>query len=197
MKKKAKIFIGFIFILACLSSVLIFSGCGSKKNQKVQVEMENGDTFVIELYPEYAPKTVDNFIKLVSEGFYDGLTFHRVIDGFMAQGGGFDANGVEKPADSIYGEFANNGYTKNTLKHTRGVVSMARIGNMNDSASSEFFIMYNSAPGLDGDYAAFGKVTEGMDVVDKFLKVERTAGADGNISTPVTPIIIKKMTVVK
>ena len=197
MKKKAKIFIGFIFILACLSSVLIFSGCGSKKNQKVQVEMENGDTFVIELYPEFAPKTVDNFVKLVNEGFYDGLTFHRVIDGFMAQGGGFDANGVEKPSDSIYGEFANNGYTKNTLKHTRGVVSMARIGNMNDSASSEFFIMYNSAPGLDGDYAAFGKVTEGMDVVDKFLKVERTAGADGNISTPVTPIIIKKMTVVK
>ena len=188
--KKFIKFIKFILIglisLTIISTTAIFAGCNDNAN---------GGTFIIELYPEYAPQTVDNFVKLTEEGFFDGLTFHRIVDGFMAQGGGYDANGVKKEAQTIFGEFANNGYTQNTLKHTKGVVSMARIGGMNDSASSEFFIMYGDAPLLDGDYAAFGKVIEGMDVVEKFLTVERTMGFDGDLSSPVNPVIIKKMTV--
>lgn len=194
MKAKKLIWIA----LVCLSAALILLGCGSKENPKVQVEMENGDIFVIELYPEYAPKTVDNFVKLVEEGFYDGLTFHRVYEGFMAQGGGYDVNGEKKETATIKGEFSSNGYSQNTLKHTRGVISMARSNNM-DSASSEFFIMYDTNQGLDGDYAAFGKVTEGMETLDKFLEVEKTMGfaIDTIATVPVEPIIIKKMTVVK
>ncbi|MCL1858439.1 MAG: peptidylprolyl isomerase [Oscillospiraceae bacterium] len=189
-------------ILIFLSALLILSGCGPKENPKVEVEMENGGIFIIELYPEYAPKTVDNFVKLVEDGFYDGLIFHRVSEGFMAQGGGEDADGNKKPADSIFGEFSDNGYTQNTLKHTKGVISMARIGGDNNSASSEFFIMYDypySSMGLDGQYAAFGKVIEGMEVVEKFQEVEKMSGfaIDPNPTVPVEPIIIKKMTVKK
>jgi len=195
MKRFLCIILVCIFIISML--VLALAGCGEKPNPQIQVEMENGDIFIIELYPEYAPKTVDNFVKLVKDGFYDGLTFHRVYEGFMAQGGGYDSNDVKKPAESITGEFKNNGYNKNTLKHTRGVISMARIGGMNNSASSEFFIMYDNAPLLDGDYAAFGKVIEGMEVIDSFLLVEKTKYMDTIPTKPVEPIIIKKMTVVK
>ena len=159
--------------------------------------MENGGTFKIELYPEYAPKTVENFLKLVSEGFYDGLTFHRVVDDFMAQGGDPALSG-KKTADSIYGEFASNGFAQNTLHHDRGVISMART-NMPDSASSQFFICYSDtyAGSLDGNYAAFGKVIEGMETVDDFLKVERTYnGFDTSPATPVTPIVIAHAEVV-
>ena len=196
-------------ILVCLCAVLIFSGCnGEKENPKVQVEMENGGVFVLELYPEYAPKTVDNFVKLVEEGFYDGLVFHRIMDGFMAQGGGFDVDGNKKPADSIDGEFAENGFTQNTLEHTKGVISMARADTSYygdpipgyNSASSEFFIMYDfprHSSVLDGKYAAFGKVIEGMEVVDKFLEVERIYNSGGELAVPVEPVIIKKMTVLK
>ena len=205
---KSKKFTRFILIGIISVSVILamfnVSGCkkagsSGQNHPQVQVEMEDGNTFVIELYPEYAPKTVENFLKLVNDGFYDGLTFHRIIDGFMAQGGGYDASGAEKQADTIPGEFSNNGFTQNTLKHTKGVVSMARIGGMNDSASSEFFIMLDDkeGPGLDGDYAAFGKVIEGMDVITNFQKLDRTVGPDGNISTPVTPVVIKKMTEIK
>ena len=151
--------------------------------------MENGETFTMELYPEYAPRSVDNFVNLVREGFYDGLTFHRVIDNFMAQGG------MSQTADtqSIFGEFASNGFSQNTLKHVRGTVSMAR-SNFPDSASSQFFICYNECPWLDGNYAAFGKVIEGMETVDAFLEIERT-GAEH--SEPVTPIVIESAKLVE
>lgn len=131
----------------------------------VTIEMENGSVMKAELYPEIAPKTVENFIKLVKEGFYDGLIFHRVIPGFMIQGGCPDGNGMGGPGYSITGEFAQNGF-KNPLKHTRGVLSMARAMDPN-SAGSQFFIMHDDAPHLDGSYAAFGKVVEGLDVVDE------------------------------
>ena len=135
------------------------------QNPIVTFEMENGGKFVAELYPEYAPNTVANFVELVSQGFYDGLIFHRVIPGFMIQGGDPTGSGMGGPGHCIKGEFSQNGYKKNTLKHTRGVLSMAR-SMMADSAGSQFFVMHENAPHLDGAYAAFGKVTEGMDVVD-------------------------------
>ncbi len=131
----------------------------------VIIEMENGKKIEIELYPEVAPITVANFEKLVKEGFYDGLIFHRVIPGFMIQGGDPTGTGRGGSSERIKGEFASNG-VKNTLKHTRGVISMARSMDPN-SASSQFFIMHMDAPHLDDDYAAFGKVVSGMDVVDE------------------------------
>ena len=146
--------------------------------------MENGGIIKAELYPEVAPITVENFVKLINEKFFDGLVFHRVIEGFMIQGGGFDAVGKHKEADSIKGEFDANG-VKNELKHTRGVLSMARTMFPN-SASSQFFIMHNDAPNLDGQYAAFGKVTEGMDVVDE-IATTQTAPDD----SPIVPQVIK------
>ena len=156
---------------------------------KVQITMQDGGTFVIELYPEHAPLTVANFEKLVKQGFYDGLTFHRVIDGFMAQGGDPDGTGCGGSDEEIKGEFRANG-VNNTLSHTRGVVSMARSANPN-SASSQFFICYGDCTFLDGNYAAFGKVVEGMEVVDGFLKTERRMSG-GERSKPVTPIVMKK-----
>ncbi len=159
---------------------------------KVKVEMEKGGSFIIELMPEYAPKTVENFENLVKEGFYNGLTFHRVIDGFMAQGGDPMGNGMGGSDNNIEGEFAANGFTQNTLSHTRGVISMARSMNPN-SASSQFFICYDDASFLDGQYAAFGKVTEGMEVVDDFLSVMRV-GPEGG--TPTEDIRIKTMTLI-
>ena len=158
--------------------------------------MENGGEFIIELYPEYAPKTCENFINLVSDGFYDGLTFHRVIDDFMAQGGDPEGTGLGGSDKNIKGEFINNGFKQNTLSHTRGVVSMARSPISYDSASSQFFICYVDATYLDGDYAAFGKVIEGMDVVDAFLDVERAVDASGYNSIPKTPIVIEKAEVI-
>lgn len=136
----------------------------------VVIEMENGKKIKLELYPDVAPITVKNFEKLVSEGFYDGLIFHRVINGFMIQGGDPEGTGMGGSKEKIKGEFASNG-VKNDLKHTRGVISMAR-SMMKDSASSQFFIMHQDAPHLDGDYAAFGKVVEGMDVVDEIAECE-------------------------
>ena len=131
----------------------------------VIIEMENGGVMKAELYPETAPKTVENFIKLVKEGFYDGLIFHRVIPGFMLQGGCPEGTGMGGPGYSIFGEFEQNGFP-NPVKHTRGVLSMARAMDP-DSAGSQFFIMHEAAPHLDGSYAAFGKVVEGMEVVDQ------------------------------
>ncbi len=135
----------------------------------VVIEMENGGKIEIELAPEAAPSTVKNFEKLVSEGFYDGLIFHRVIKGFMIQGGDPLGNGMGGADEKIKGEFAANGH-QNPLKHTRGVISMARAYDPN-SASSQFFIMHADAPHLDGQYAAFGKVVSGMDVVDEIADV--------------------------
>ena len=137
-------------------------------NPIVTFEMENGDIINAELYPEIAPNTVRNFVSLVSKGFYDGLIFHRVIRGFMIQGGCPNGTGMGGPGYSIKGEFAQNG-VENDLKHTPGVLSMARAMHP-DSAGSQFFIMHEAAPHLDGAYAAFGKVTEGMDVVNKIAE---------------------------
>lgn len=197
------------WICMLLSAVLLLTlltGCGKDKepadaasvseHSLVLFTMENGDTFKVELYPEYAPKTVENFLKLVSEGFYDGLTFHRIVDDFMAQGGDPNLSG-KREADSIYGEFSSNGFAQNTLHHDRGVISMART-NVPDSASSQFFICYSDryAASLDGNYAAFGQVIEGMETVDAFLKVERTYNSMGELATPVTPIVIAHAEVV-
>lgn len=131
----------------------------------IKIVMENGDEMKAELYEDIAPITCENFISLVKEGFYDGLTFHRIIPEFMIQGGCPLGNGTGGPGHTIKGEFASNG-VKNDLKHTRGVLSMARAMDP-DSAGSQFFIMHNDAPHLDGDYAAFGKLTEGYDVLDR------------------------------
>ncbi len=161
------------------------------ENTKIQVTMEKGGQFTIELMPEFAPKTVENFEKLVRQGFYDGLTFHRVIDGFMAQGGDPMGTGMGGSSETIPGEFLSNGFADNKLSHTRGVISMARSMNPN-SASSQFFICYDDASFLDGQYAAFGKVIEGMEVVDSFLEVKRV-GSEGG--TPTEPIRIESMKV--
>ena len=144
----------------------------------VVIEMENGKKIKLELYPEHAPLTVENFEKLVGEGFYDGLIFHRVIEGFMIQGGCPDGTGMGGPGYHIKGEFASNGI-KNDLKHTRGVISMAR-SMMKDSAGSQFFIMHQDAPHLDGDYAAFGRVVEGMDVATKLPEPKLLSGQTCN-----------------
>src|SRR5699024_1717113 len=142
-----------------------------EENPVVTITMENDEQIVIELYPDIAPNTVNNFISLIEDGFYDGLTFHRVIPDFMIQGGDPDGVGTGGPGYSIQGEFSSNGFT-NDLKHTRGVISMARSQNP-DSAGSQFFIMVKDSPHLDGDYAGFGEVTEGMDTVDEIVSVDR------------------------
>lgn len=141
------------------------------KNPIVTIELANGGVITVELYPEIAPNTVNNFISLVQQGFYDGLMFHRVIPGFMIQGGDPIGNGTGGPGYSIKGEFADNG-VPNSLKHTRGVLSMARSMHP-DSAGSQFFIMVAAAPHLDGQYAAFGKVTGGMEYVDTIVESDR------------------------
>ena len=137
-------------------------------NPIVTIEMENGDIIKAELYPDVAPNTVNNFISLANKGFYDGLIFHRVISGFMIQGGCPDGNGCGGPGYCIKGEFSQNGFA-NDLKHTEGVLSMARAMHP-DSAGSQFFIMHKNSPHLDGAYAAFGKITEGMDIVNKIAQ---------------------------
>lgn len=157
-------------------------------NPVVTITMTNGDVMKAELYPEIAPNTVNNFISLVQKGFYDGLIFHRVISGFMIQGGDPQGTGMGGPGYSIKGEFAMNG-VRNDLKHTRGVLSMAR-SMMPNSAGSQFFIMHANAPHLDGQYAAFGRVVEGLDVVDKIASV-RTGWQD----KPVEEQKIQSMTV--
>lgn len=142
-----------------------------QKNPIVTIEMENGNTIKIELYPEIAPNTVKNFISLVNSGYYNGLIFHRVIPGFMIQGGCPQGSGMGGPGYSIKGEFSGNGFA-NQLKHDRGVLSMARSARP-DSAGSQFFIMVEKSPHLDGQYAAFGKVIEGMDEADRIAAVKR------------------------
>ena len=143
-------------------------------NPIVTITMENGDVIKAELYPDIAPNTVNNFISLVKKGFYNGLNFHRIINGFMIQGGCPEGTGMGGPNYSIKGEFSQNGF-KNDLKHTEGVLSMARSMRP-DSAGSQFFIMHKAAPHLDGAYAAFGKVIEGMDVVNKIATTRTTYG---------------------
>lgn len=158
------------------------------KNPIVTITMENGDVIKAELYPEIAPTSVNNFISLINKKFYDGLIFHRVIKGFMIQGGCPNGTGMGGPGYQIKGEFAQNGFA-NDLKHTEGVLSMARAMHPN-SAGSQFFIMHKTSPHLDGSYAAFGKVTEGMDVVNKIAET-RTDYSD----RPLDKQMIKSMTV--
>lgn len=138
------------------------------KTIQAEIELQSGGKIVLELYPETAPISVDNFVKLANEGFYDGVVFHRVVPGFVIQGGDPTGSGMGGPGYQIKGEFRANG-VKNDLKHTRGVLSMARAQDY-DSAGSQFFIMVDDAPHLDGQYAAFGRVTDGMDVVDKIVE---------------------------
>ncbi len=157
-------------------------------NPIVTFTMENGETFKAELYPDVAPQSVNNFVSLIKKGFYDGLIFHRVIPGFMIQGGDPEGTGMGGPGYSIKGEFASNGF-RNDLKHTKGVLSMAR-SMMPDSAGSQFFIMHETSPHLDGEYAAFGKITEGQEVVDAIAVVE-TDYSD----RPRTPQVMKSVTV--
>lgn len=192
-------------VALCMAMIFVFAACGSNtdsndntgNNQesshtKVKVTVKDFGEFTLELYPEYAPKTVENFVKLVKEGFYTNSTFHRVVDGFMAQGG---QSATGKEAEAIEGEFKSNGFEQNTLSHERGVISMARTNDKN-SASSQFFICYASAKSLDGDYAAFGKVIDGMEVIDKFTEVERTYNSIGEMAVPVEDIVIESMEVV-
>lgn len=203
-----------ISILICLMmAVLVLASCGAGTDEsadnatpasnaehtKILFTMENGETFTVETYPEYAPETCENFVNLVNEGFYNGLTFHRIIEDFMAQGGDPRGDGTGGSAHNIKGEFAANGFTQNTLSHDRGVISMARSNDMN-SASSQFFICYsgNHKASLDGKYAAFGKVIDGMETVDNFLKVERGFNpSEGAYSKPLEPIVIKTAEVIK
>lgn len=157
-------------------------------NPIVTIQMKDGGVMKAELYPEIAPETVKNFVDLASKGFYNGLIFHRVIPGFMIQGGDPEGTGMGGPGYKIKGEFTANGF-RNDLKHTRGVLSMARAMDPN-SAGSQFFIMHEDSPHLDGQYAAFGIVIEGMDVVDKIATVE----TDGN-DRPLSSVVIESMTV--
>ena len=158
------------------------------KNPVITITMENGDVIKAELYPDIAPNTVNNFISLIQKNFYDGLIFHRVINGFMLQGGDPEGSGMGGPGSSIKGEFSMNGFS-NELKHTEGVLSMAR-SMAPDSAGSQFFIMHKTSPHLDGSYAAFGKVTEGMEIVNKIAECETD-----NSDRPLQEQKIRTMTV--
>jgi peptidylprolyl isomerase/peptidyl-prolyl cis-trans isomerase B (cyclophilin B) len=198
-------------ILVISLTLLLFASCGSGSESgktetsstahtKILFTMENGETFTVETYPEYAPETCENFVNLVKDGFYDGLTFHRVIAGFMAQGGDPEGNGTGGSDKDIYGEFSANGFSQNTLSHTRGVISMARNGQDMNSASSQFFICYSDdyTSTLDGNYAAFGKVIDGMETVDNFLKIKMAYSAgDRQFSSPTEPIVIKTAEVIE
>lgn len=193
--KNKKYLILFISIIA-----IILAAC--TKNTKTQetvdytdpsnpiaiIQMEDGALIKLELYPKAAPNTVNNFISLANTGFYNGLTFHRIVPGFVIQGGDPKGTGMGGPGYSIKGEFSSNGFNNN-LKHTKGIISMAR-SKSNDSAGSQFFIVVADAKNLDGDYAAFGKVIEGMEFVDKIVSEKR----DGN-DKPINPIVIKNINV--
>ena len=191
MKKKI---ISLLLAVLMVSAVaLAFTSCGNREaaykvTHYATIEIKNYGTIELELYGETAPLTVQNFVKLANEGFYEGLTFHRIISGFMIQGGGYDVSDNEIETDTIKGEFSSNG-VKNPIKHERGVISMART-NVKDSASSQFFIMHADASHLDGEYAAFGKVTSGIEVVDAICK-EVPQGSNGAVDIFYRPVIEK------
>jgi len=208
-------------ILSILIAMTMFAGAGCAKKPadgvdrsdaiQIKIVLENGKEMKGELYPNVAPKSVENFVKLIEEDFFDGTIFHRTIENFVIQGGGFDSTFYDgkfnpKETETIVGEFTQNGF-KNELKHTRGVLSMART-NRPDSASSQFFIMHQESPHLDGQYAAFGEITEGLEIVDEIATGETTA-IDGSIiiegesfnqqmtDVPVEPIVIKTIDIVE
>ena len=192
-------------ILLIIATLFLMTGCGNKnlginfdvdgniaeikygdKNPVVAMEIENYGAIVMELYPEYAPNTVNNFISLVKSGFYDNNSFHRLVPGFGLQGGDPEGTGTGGPGYSIYGEFETNKYYKNTLKHEKGIVSMARSG-LPNSAGSQFFICLDTASNLDGSYAAFGKVIKGIDVIEKIASKEKVADSEtGKLETNLT-----------
>lgn len=195
--------LGMIMVVCCM---MLMSACGSQEpakdtggtgttttteplkiTDKAVIEVKDYGTIEVELYGEAAPITVENFVKLVKEGFYDGLTFHRVISGFMIQGGDPNGNGTGGSDATIKGEFSSNG-VENNIKHERGVLSMAR-SSANDSASSQFFIMHEVAPHLDGEYAAFGKVISGMDVVDAICEKVKVEDSNGTVAKENQPVI--------
>ncbi len=161
----------------------------------IKINVKNFGTMTAELYPEKAPLTVANFLKLCNENFFDGLIFHRIIKGFMIQGGGYDEEMAHKECDAIRGEFKANGFPQNDLKHTRGVLSMARTSDPN-SASSQFFVMHMDAPHLDAQYAGFGKVTEGLDVLDAIASVKTGNYGWYMQDVPKEPVVIEAIEVV-
>ena len=165
------------------------------KNPIIEIKVKNFGTMTAELYPEKAPKTVANFVKLAEANFFEGLIFHRVIKGFMIQGGGYDESMQDKDTDAIKGEFKANGFMNNDLKHTRGVLSMARTSDP-DSASSQFFIMHADAPHLDAQYAGFGKLTDGFDVLDAIASVKTGNFGWYMQDVPKEPVVIESITVV-
>lgn len=177
-------------MLLILSMILTLCGCEKEENPMVEIEMENGGIMRLELYPDIAPITVENFLDLVNDGFYDGLIFHRVINNFMIQGGDPTGTGMGGSENTIKGEFAQNG-VKNDLSHTRGVISMARSQSY-DSASSQFFIVHQDSTYLDGSYAAFGKMVDGYDVLDEIA----TTPTDSS-GKPLTDQVIKTIRVVE
>ena len=164
-------------------------------NPKIKINVRDYGTMIAELYPDKAPKTVENFLSLVESGFYSGLIFHRVIAGFMIQGGGYNESFADQDAEAIRGEFAANGFVQNDLRHTKGVLSMARTSDPN-SASSQFFIMHAPAPYLDGQYAGFGKVIEGLDIVDRIASVP-TGRMGWFDDVPRTSVVIDSMEIIK
>ena len=163
-------------------------------NTKIKITVREYGEMIAELYPEKAPKTVENFVSLVKSGFYSGMIFHRVIRGFMIQGGGMDDGFNQKPAKSIKGEFRSNGFAGNDIHHAKGVISMART-QVKNSASSQFFIMHAEAGYLDGEYAAFGAVTEGIEVVDA-IAATKTRSVGWYDDVPVEPIVIESAEVI-
>ena len=165
------------------------------KHPKIKITVREYGEMTAELYPEYAPKTVANFLGLIEKGFFEGIIFHRVIKGFMIQGGGYTEGFEETDVPSIEGEFKANGFVQNELKHTRGVLSMARTSDPN-SASSQFFIMHKDAPYLDAQYAGFGKVIEGEDVIDKIASVP-TGRMGWFDDVPKSPVVIDKMEIIE
>ncbi len=197
---KIKSVISLVLALVLALGCLAFTGCekeeaGDGAHVKVKMTVKDFGDVVMELYPEYAPITVENFVSLVESGFYDGLTFHRVYSGFMIQGGDPANSGRTDTAKTIKGEFRQNG-VNNPLSHERGVVSMART-TVPDSASSQFFICHGDATFLDGQYAGFGKVIEGMEVVDEIAKIECVSNGFDTVPTaPVNPPVIESMTVI-
>ncbi|MDR0519706.1 MAG: peptidylprolyl isomerase [Clostridiales Family XIII bacterium] len=209
--KPSRIF-AVIALAALIAMVAVLAGCGSsgsgagsgndsdkKQEEKnvptekpvVEITMQDGGKISVELEPAAAPKTVENFLKLVNAGFYDGLTFHRSVPGFMIQGGDPNGNGTGGSDENIEGEFDSNGFS-NPISHERGVISMARALDKN-SASSQFFIMLGDTPSLDGDYASFGRVTEGMEVVDKIAEGETTGPMNDTLVTPPVIASIKQV----
>ena len=188
-----------IIAVAAATAMIMLSGCGKELNLPNQKEnvAQSGNTIILTLHPDQAPITCDNFEKLVNEGFYNGLSFHRVVDDFMAQGGDPKGDGTGGSSETIKGEFKANG-VNNELSHQRGIVSMARSMDY-DSASSQFFICFNGqyASTLDGNYAAFANVTEGMEIVDDFTKVDRDMNSSGEVAIPKTPIIMEKVEMIE